>query len=492
MSLVRRVAGSSFIYATTTLLQRGIAFLLLPLYTRFLTPEDYGVLAVVGALSTFLVVFCSLSMHGAVNRYYFLYRDSPEVLKDFLGTVIVTSLMTASGFTIALLAVGEWILAPVYGAIPFWPYVVLGIATAAFQPVSLMFLAMLQARQEVKRYAFHSLAQFGLTVMLVIAFVVLMRWDARGPLLAGLLVAALYCILSLYLLRHEYRVCFKPEHFRSALSYSLPLIPHTVASQVTASFDRIMINGMVSTAAAGLYNIGASFGGVMAFMADGMNRAYGPVAMDSLQAGDRHRLDELAKIGLMIIAGLSLAASALSLFAKEAVALLTAPAFHDSYAAVPWIAFSFVASGVYYLFVNIFFFNVHLTKIIAVATLSGAVFNIGLNYALVKLYGLIGAAVAALLAKIAIAMIVAVLGRRYDPVTWNYTQIALIPLICLVAVLMVDVASSEDLVVAALEKMAVLCALVLVIGQSAWRDPLYLMRSGMTAARDMLGALKVA
>jgi O-antigen/teichoic acid export membrane protein len=492
MSLVRRLAGSSFVYATASLLQKGIAFLLLPVYTRFLTPDDYGVLAVVGALSAFLLVFFSLSMHGAVSRYYFLHRDRPDVLKDFLGTVVVASLVLASGFALVLLAAGKHLLAPVYGAILFWPYVALGITTAAFQPIPVVFLAILQAREEVNRYVFHSLVQFGLTVILVISFVVLMRWDARGPLLAGLIVASTYCVLSLYLLRHDYRFCLKPEHLRSALSYSLPLIPHTVASQITASFDRILINGMVGTAAAGLYNIGASFGGIMAFIADGINRAYVPVSMDCLQAGDRHRLDELAKSGLMIIAGLSLAASALSLFAKEGIAVLTAPAFHESYVAVPWIAFSFVAAAIYYLLANIFFFNVHLTKIVAVASVSGAIINVGLNYLLIKEYGLIGAAIAALLAQTIITVIIALIGRRYDPVEWDYRHMSLIPIICLTVVMLVDVASFNNPVVAVVGKTIVLVALVGAIGQLAWRDPVYLIRIGMMVVRERLGVMKAA
>jgi O-antigen/teichoic acid export membrane protein len=492
MSLIRRVTGNSLVYATTTLLQRGLAFLLLPLYTRYLTPEDYGVLAVVGALSAFLLVFFSLSMHGAISRYYFLYRDRPEVLKDFVGTVVVASLVIASGFAIGILVAGERILAPVYGTIAFWPYVALGVATAAVQPISVIFLAILQAREEVNRYAFHSLVQFGMTVLLVISFVVLMRWDARGPLLAGLIVAGAYCVLSLYLLRHDYKLCLKLEHLRSALSYSLPLIPHTVASQITVSFDRILLNGMVSTAAAGLYNIGASLGGIMSFIADGMNRAYVPVSMEGLQVGDRGRFEELAKTGLLMIAGLSLVASALSLFAKEVIAVLTAPAFHESYVAVPWIAFSFVAAGIYYLLVNIFFFDVRLTKIVAVASVSGAILNVALNYILIQAYGLIGAAIAALLAQVAITLIVAVLGRRYDPVAWDYRQMSLIPIICLTVVMLVDVASFSDPVVAVFEKVIVLFTLALMISQFVWRDPVYLMRCGMTVAREVLGAMRTA
>lgn len=492
MSLVRRVAGSSFIYTITTLLQKGIGFLLLPLYTRFLTPEDYGVLAVVGAISSFLLVFFSLSLHGAVTRYYFLYRDRPEVLKEFVGTVVAFSLLISSGGAAVLLAAGERMLAPVYGTIPFWPYVAMGITTAAFQPISVVFLAVLQAREEVNRYAFHSLVQFALTVLLVISLVVMMRWDAQGPLLAGLIVAMVYCALSMYLLRNDYRLCFKPEHLRNALSYSLPLIPHTVASQVAASSDRILLNGIVGTASVGLYNMGAVCGGIMAFIADGVNRAYVPVSMECLQTGDRHRLDEIAKMGLMIVAGLSLAASALSLFAKEAITVLTSPAFHESHIVVPWIAFSFVLAGIYYLLVNIFFFNVRLTKVVAVGSAVGAILNVGLNYVLVRAYGLIGAAIAALLAQLVTTVIIAVLGKRYDPVVWDYKQMSLIPIVCFGIVTLVNVANFNGPLVAILGKVIVLFALSLLISQLVWRDPAYLMRYGVTAVREMLGGMKTS
>ena len=492
MSLASRVVGSSFIYAVTTVLQKGIAFLLLPLYTRFLTPEDYGVLAVVGAINTFLLVFFSLSLHGAVSRYYFLYRDRPEMLREFLGTVVTVSLLISSGGAAALLAAGEHLLAPVYGVIPFWPYVAMGVATAAFQPLSIVFLAILQAREEVNRYAFHSLAQFGMMILLVLLFVVIMQWDAQGPLLAGLSVAVAYSVISLYLLRNDYRCCVRSEHLRNALSYSLPLIPHSVASQVAASSDRILLNALVGTASAGLYNMGAMCGGVMAFIADGVNRAYVPVSMGILQAEDRHRMDEIARMGLMIVAGLSLTASAVSLFAKEAIAVLTTPAFHESHVVVPWIAFSFVLTGIYYLVVNIFFFNVRLTKIVAAGSVIGAILNVGLNYVLITACGLVGAAIAALLAQLATTVIIAVLGRRYDPVAWDYKQMILILTVCLGVVTLVNVTNFSSHVVAVLGKVGVLFALSLVISHLVWRNPVYLMRYGVTAVREKLGAMKAA
>jgi O-antigen/teichoic acid export membrane protein len=476
MSLVKRVVSGSAIYSATTFLQKGISFLLLPLYTRYLTPDDYGILAVVGSLTSLLAIFSSLSLHGAVSRFYFAYREYPDVLKEFWGTILTLVLLASIVAAAIFFVIGKIILAPVYGSIAFYPYVAIGIATAMLQPVSTIFLAILQAREEARRYALHSLIQFGLTVGLVVSLVVCMGWNATGPLLAGLVTALAYFFVSLYLLKDEYRFCLNRQHLRVAFGYSLPLVPHSLASQVAAAADRFFLNSMVSTASAGLYNIGAVFGGIMAIVADGVNRAYVPVSMECLESGKHDRFDEMAKLGLLIVAALSLAASLVSLFSKEVIVLLTGPAFHGSYVVVPCVAFSFVFAGIYYLFVNILFFHVGTTKVVAIGSVAGAIFNVALNYFLVKIYGLMGAAIATLLGQLAATFLIGVIGRRYDPIGWNYKMIGSVPIVCLGAVLIVNALNLESALVFIGVKIVSFTVLFIMVNVLIWRDPMFMTR----------------
>ena len=71
MSIILRLGRNSAIYTATSVLQRGASFLLLPIYARFLSQEDFGILTVVSIVSAALVTIFMLSLNGAVTRYWF-------------------------------------------------------------------------------------------------------------------------------------------------------------------------------------------------------------------------------------------------------------------------------------------------------------------------------------------------------------------------------------------------------------------------------------
>ncbi|MDD4940271.1 MAG: oligosaccharide flippase family protein, partial [Candidatus Omnitrophica bacterium] len=117
MSIARRLGKNSTIYTFSNVVTKAINFLLLPLYTRFLSPHDYGIFAVVSSIGVFLSIFLLLALDGAMCRFYFEYRNEPEKLKEFWGTIIcVISILC---FTIGgmFLLFGEVLLKPFIGTI---------------------------------------------------------------------------------------------------------------------------------------------------------------------------------------------------------------------------------------------------------------------------------------------------------------------------------------------------------------------------------------
>jgi O-antigen/teichoic acid export membrane protein len=119
-----RVLGTnSAIYAATTLVQKGAAFLLMPLYTLYLEPAAFGVIAIVTAVNGFLTIAFTLGLTGAVTRFYFEYQEQPEQLAEFWGSVLTLVIVMSTLLAGALLLIGEHLLRPVLGGVPFWPYV---------------------------------------------------------------------------------------------------------------------------------------------------------------------------------------------------------------------------------------------------------------------------------------------------------------------------------------------------------------------------------
>ncbi len=277
MSILRQLGANSSIYAATNVLQRGAAFLLMPLYTYYLAPSAYGVLAIVTAVNGVLAILFTLGLTSAITRFYFDYQDDAPLLARFWGTILVFVLLLSGALAGLLLLCGETLLRPLLGAVPFWPYVALGVMATFFQPFFATFLAVLQMRNQAGRYAAVSLANFALTTVLTVVLVVQLGWGVRGPLVATLAASVVFFGVSLWMLRDQLTLCLDWRHLKPALGYSLPLVPHSVSGQVTAFADRLVLNTYMGSAAAGLYSVGAMLALVVEVGAQSVNRAYVPL-----------------------------------------------------------------------------------------------------------------------------------------------------------------------------------------------------------------------
>jgi O-antigen/teichoic acid export membrane protein len=472
--MLRQLGFNSAVYAVTYLVQRGAAFLLMPLYTLYLDPSAYGVLAIVTAINGLLAILFTLGLTGAVTRFYFEYQDAPERLAEFWGTIVTFVLLTSLVLGGMLLLVGDRVLRPLIGDVPLWPYVALGVLTTFFQPFFTTFLAVLQTRNQAARFSFMSIAHFALTTVLTIALVVLLEWGVTGALVATLAATAVFFVVALWLMRAELRFTLKLRYLRPALAYGLPQVPHSLAGHTTAIADRLILNSRLGAATTGVYSVGAMIAMVVEVASHSVNRAYVPLAMAALKTRTPADLQHLRSIGSLIVAGFCLLGAGVGAFARELVWLLTAPSFAGAELVVPVLAFSGVAYAIYYLFVNVLFFDRSAIRLLPIGTLTAAALNIGLALALVPRFGLIGAAASTLLAHSATATLTAVIARRFEPVTWDYGRYAVAFICGLASAIWLSSFSAGGALLIVLAKLAGLAALAVVLGLVLWRRPLIL------------------
>lgn len=453
------------------MLQRGATFLLMPLYTHYLAPSAYGVLAIVTAVNGVLAILFTLGLTSAVTRFYFEYKDDPALLAEFWSTVLAFVALLSAGLAGLLLWAGDTLLRPFIGDVPFWPYVALGVMATFFQPFFTTFLAVLQMRNQAARYALVSLANFGITTGLTIALVVLMGWGVKGPLSAALVSSALFFVVALWMLRADLAPVLRWAHLRTALRYSLPLVPHSISGQIGAFSDRLVLNSFLGSAAAGLYSVGAMVAMVVEVVAQSVNRAYVPLTMAALKSGAPADLEQIRAAGTVLVSLFCLLGAGMAAFAPELVRLLASPAYAGAAAVIPWLVFAGVANAIYLLFVNILFYERAAVGMIPVGTAAGAVISLGLSIALVPRFGLFGAAVSALLAQTLATIFVAVLARRYEPVRWNYARFGAAFLLSLLAALALAALDAGGLLATVALKLAGLGALSLALGLVLWNRP---------------------
>lgn len=476
--IIRKLGANSAIYAATNLLQKGTAFLLMPLYTLYLDPTAYGVLAIVTAVNGLLAIAFTLGLTGAVTRFYIEYRGDSQRLAEFWGTILSFVLLLSAVVGSALFVIGETLLQPLIGTVPFWPYIAMGIAAAFFQPFFTTFLAVLQTRNQAGLYALISLAHFAMTTLLTIALVVLLGWGVVGALSATLMAAAVFFGVSLWLLRADIKICLHWAHLRLALTYSLPQVPHSVASQTSAITDRLVLNSQLGTAAAGLYSVGAMVALIVEVAAQGVNRAYVPLSMAALKSGQPHDLEQLRALGALVVAAFCLLGATVGCFSREIVWLLAAPAFAAAAPVIPLLVFAGVASAIYYLLVNILFFDFAGVRLLPLGALCGAVLSVVLALLLVPRLGLLGAAAATLLAQVLVTILIGWIGRQFDKVQWDYWRYALAFLASLGATLWLAALEGNPPAVTAGMKFAGLTALAGLLGTLFWSRPLILVEAG--------------
>lgn len=477
MVTLRQLGSNSAIYAGASLVQKGAAFLLLPLYTLYLDPQAYGVLAIVTAVNGLLSIAFTLGLTGAVTRFYFEFQDKPAELAEFWGSILVAVLLLSACVGGLLLAFGEPLLRPIIGEVAFWPFIALGISTAFFQPFFNTFLTVLQTRNQASRYAAASLLHFALTTALTVLLVVVLQKGVLGALIATLVSTAAFYLVSLWMLRKDVKPCLRWRHLRPAFAYSLPQVPHAIASQVTATTDRLILNTYVGSAATGIYAVGAMMAMVVEVAAQSVNRAYMPLSMSALKSGANEALEQLRALGALVVVGFCLLGAMLGIFANEIVALFASAAFAEAASVVPLLAFGGVASSIYYLLVNILFFDRKAIKFLPLGTLAAAGLSLGLALLLVPRYGMAGAAMATVLAQSLATVLIGAIGKRFDPVRWDYLRYALAFLGSLAWTLWcnrIDFGSLASTMAAKLAGWTVLC---IYLGGVMWGSPLILLNA---------------
>lgn len=415
--LMRRFSRSWLTYGVGSFVQRGIAFLLLPIYAKWLTPAELGTVGVVLALfSGFAVVF-GLGLRGAVTRQYFDHVDAPERLREYVGSVY-TAFVLAGGACAALLTIFgrsafEWALPQV----PFSPFVPLALWAAFCSAAGGIVLSLYRAREQALRYVALESAS-ALALLVSVGYFVVVRQggavgQARGLFWSSVAIFA----VSIALLAREAAPRLERRLVRSALAFGLPLTVHLLAGWALLAIDRVLLARMVSLDEVGWYTFGYQIAMVMSVVATASNAAWAPLFYDLARRRDDAPsvLGELASLNVAVSFGVGLL---LILFGREVVAVLGGPDYAPASSVVPVIVIGCALQALYFVTVTPIFFAQR-TRLLAPLTLGAAVVNVAVNLLLIPRYGIHGAAWATVLAFAFLFVTTSAAARRYFAVRYE-------------------------------------------------------------------------
>ena len=442
-----KILQNSGIYSLLALFQKGINFLMVPVLTIYLTPFDYGVVAVVTAISAFLNIVYTLSLNASANRFYYEFKDDVQKVKRFFGTVITFVILVSLLLSLTLWFGHRYLLDPFLDNVDFYPYMLLGMVSVLFNPVFTIYQNILQTKQNGKEFAKNNLFFFLTNLSLIIIGVVVLKLGAKGVIGALSITNVIFSILTVVRYRKEFTLGIDSALLKQALSYSLPLVPHSLSGVATNIIDRLFINHFLSTSLVGVYSLGSTFGGIVFLISSGVNQAFVPWFNEQVKANNQVKIPRVAKLLVLFYCLLALG---ISFFGKELIAWVTPEEYHDAWLVLPFISFAFVYHGVYYFFSTPLFYNIEKkgSRVLPLFTISAAVINIVLNYFLVVEYGMVGASVATLVTKFVLVLGLSRVHRKFVNIEYPLFLMILVPLMFFIISLSVFYFTSfEDILI---------------------------------------------
>jgi O-antigen/teichoic acid export membrane protein len=410
---------ASATYLVGDALINGIGVLLTPVYTRVMTPTDYGIIAVgttVVALGTLLL---GLSLWAAIGRLHFEARDEHD-RRTLYGTVLLFLLTVPLALTLALELAGRAGLLDISESIPYDPYLRLAVWAAYFAifiqvPISI-YVVTEQPRKVIALTVANAVLITGLTLWFVVGW----RDGAEGALRALAIASAAMAVVSVALSVRLGSLRFSRRWLRESLRFAAPLIPHSVAQWGLFLADRLILPRFVSSANVGLYSLGGMVGTVSSFGVIAFNRAASPVVLGELKARGRED-DYVPRIGTYWLGAMMAVCLAMAVLGDDAIRVIAPSEYHGATVVVPWVVLGFFLMGIYTILVQGTFFSMR-TGWVAPITLAAAGVNVGLCFLLIPEYGFEAAAWATAIAFGLLALMHGLLAHRLYPIPWEYSR----------------------------------------------------------------------
>jgi len=423
MSGKGKVLFNSGLYTFSSILVKAIGFLLLPVYTLFLTPQDYGITNLVTSFNSVATIIVAFSLYSAVVRLYTEYKEDREKLKRFYGTVVTFVVCSGGvfcglGFLFQALLI-KWF----FEGIVFYPVVVISLLTLTFVCLQTVHQSIMQGMQMGSKLTIINLTVFGLQVVLNLLFIGVFKLGVVGVLLATLIINLLYAVYMVFDLKTNNLIifCMDKNLLCEALKYSIPLMPHELSTNIANFASRIFINNSGSLTSVGLYSVASQFGVIVDTVQSSVHRAFFPWFFEKMNQGIEEGKRDIVNLSQFLLTVYSLLYMGIGLFSQEVIILMTNERYVMSWTVIPILVMAYSLKSIYYFYVSVLFYYKEASKKIFIATITGSIFDIVLAAAFVPYYGMYAAAVTFLLAKVIVVSIVVAMSKRYDDIGYKVT-----------------------------------------------------------------------
>ena len=379
----------SVLYSIGEIIPKLVSFLLLPVYTHYLTKSDYGVLNYTNSFVMFLFVLAVLSLNTFVLRCYFdekSERDKKRLLGNiFIAIAIFNMIILILSYLFMPILIEKFNV-----QVPWQPYFKLAIINNFLEVFSVIPLVMYRVKQQARMFVFLSLSKTLLQMLLTFIFIAYLEWGVLGHYYGRLFVLIPFLFIYLFIISKNVEFNINLLQLKKALLFSFPLLPGALAYIVLSLSDRLILERFVSISELGIYGLACTLALTLNIVIQGFYKAVEPEIFKRVsQINFGQFINQIQSIFFAVV---YLGAMVIALFSQEIFKIMASPEFYNGYLLIPILMIGVIMSGQ-----NIMFGAIVLaeekTKIIGMATIIGAIFSLCFNLLFIPYGGVYIAAI---------------------------------------------------------------------------------------------------
>lgn len=338
-----RIGKHTLIYGIGVLATKAVSFVMLPIYTRYLTPADYGVMQLVEMTLDVVAILAGAQLAIGIFRYY--HKAESDAERDAVVSTSFTVLaISYAVIGLATFFAAPWLTALVFDSDDYTDLIRLAAMGLAASGLSIAPLTYFRAREQSRLFVGAQLARVALQVVLNLLFLVHLEMGVRGIFIANLIAGAAVGAGLAVMLVSTVGLHFSRSATRDLLRYGVPLIGTQLATFAVTFGDRYFLQAAADTTEVGLYSLAYQFGFLLAAVGYlPFEMVWQPVRFEIAKRTDRDEVyaKGFTYLNLMLIT----MAVGFALFVEDVLYVMATPAFYPAAQFVPLILIAYVLQG---------------------------------------------------------------------------------------------------------------------------------------------------
>ena len=394
---------TSIWFAICNYLQRGAALIVVPIFTRLLTTQQYGICNIYFAWFDIFILFTSLKLpyEGLNNGLIRHEEDKDGYASAMLGLIAVLTCGCGLVYLLFRDRIDRFTgLSGLLMAVMFLQLL--------FQPALMLWTNRERFDFRYRLPVIVTLISTVINPVIAIIAVLNTRYMAEARIISLALVQVFFGLICAAVLLRRGKRLFHKEYWRFALGFNLPLLAYYLSQSLLNQSDRIMINYFDGSGKAAIYSVAYSAATLMQLAVSAINGAFNPWMYRKLKAGAHRDVAAVAAQLCVLICGATLA---MTMFAPDLVAILATEEYRQAIWIIPP-----VSASVFFIFVYMMFANVEMyfgeNKGISVISILCTMVNVVLNGIFIPRFGYLAAGWTTLASYLLLAALHYILMKR--------------------------------------------------------------------------------